>query len=518
MINTFMKLFGFTLSRDDISKDTDRIKNQSVTIGLPIDTDGTTTLNASYGAAGYHGHVLNMDGTTIVNERDLITKYRQAAAQPECDNAVGEIVDAAIVSDSDGSPVNLVLDRADLPKSIKDKITGEFEQILRLLNFNFMGSDLFRRWYVDGKMYFHIIIDESKPKNGIYEIRLVDPICIKKVKEITTSIDKLSGAKIVRVTGEYFLYNEVGMAAAQSAQSSIRIDPDNIIYVPSGLTDETGTTAISHLHKSVKLVNQLRMMEDSLVIYRISRAPERRIFYIDVGNLPKGKAEEYVQGIMNKYRNKLIYDANTGEIRDDRRSMSMMEDFWLPRREGGRGTEITTLPGADNLSQIDDVVFFQKKLYRSLNVPLNRLESESGFTIGRVSEISREEVRFQKFINKLRKKFAMLFIKALRVQLILKGIVTADDWDIIRENINVDYIEDNFFSELKEFEIMNERLNLLDRVQPHVGKYYSDSWVRSNVLNMSETDVDRMKAEIKGEGSDKDFEADDIGPSSFLDR
>ena len=510
-----MNLFGFTLERSRKKDERDAVKRDA-SIGIPIDTDGASTINSAAASAGYYGHVLNMEGASFVNERDLIIKYRQAASQPECDNAIGEIVDAAIVSDSDGAPVNIILDKLEISDSIKERIRGEFSNILEALSFNSDGLDIFRRWYIDGKLFYHVIVDPKKEKKGIIDLRLLDPACVKKVKEITTSIDKSTGAKTTRVTSEYYLYNEAGMSGSASNSNAIKISPDSIVYVPSGIVDETGTMSISHLHKSVKLVNQLRMMEDSLVIYRISRAPERRIFYIDVGNLPKGKAEEYVQGIMSKYRNKLIYDANTGEIRDDRRSMSAFEDFWLPRREGGKGTEISTLPGGSNLSEIEDVIFFQKKLYRSLNVPLNRLESESMFSAGRVSEISREEVRFQKFVNKLRKKFSRLFIATLRVQLILKGIVTPDDWESIKENINIDFVEDNFFSELKEFEIIGERMNLLDRIQPHIGKYYSDKWVRSNVLNMSDDDIERMDKEIKDEGSDKDFEDDDIGRADFV--
>ena len=366
---------------------------------------------------------------------------------------------------------------------------------MQLLKFNISGDDLFRRWYIDGKLYCHLVVDDKKLKDGIKQIIQIDPLKIKKIKEVTHSIDKVSGVKSSKVSDEYFLYSD----DFANSTSGLKINVDNIAYVPSGLTDETGKVSISYLNKSVKLVNQLRMLEDSLVIYRVSRAPERRIFYIDVGNLPKGKSEEYVQGIMAKYRNKLVYDANTGEIRDDRKSMSMLEDFWLPRREGGKGTEISTLPGGDNLSQIEDVLFFQKKLYRSLNVPAGRLESENVFNVGRVSEISREEVKFQKFINKLRKKFSTLFIQVLKVQLILKNVITLDDWDTIEENIAIDYIEDNFFSELKDFEIMRERFTMLDTIAPHIGKYYSDKWVRSNVLNMSDDFIQKMDEQIKDE-------------------
>jgi hypothetical protein len=487
-----MKLFGYEISKVINKKDTSEL-NKVPSFSAPVENDGTSVITSS-ATAGYYGQVLDIDGTALTNEKDLILKCRAAATQPECDSAISDIINASIVSDSDGAPINLVLDKLEQPESIKKKILEEFDTITKLLSFNYNGQDIFRKWYIDGKLYYHMMIDPKKPKEGIKELRAIDPLKIKKVKEITNKIDKNTGVKTSDVTAEYFLYSD-----DFNSNSGFKIDPNSIVYAPSGLLDESNKFAVSYLHKSVKLVNQLRMMEDALVIYRISRAPERRIFYIDIGNLPKGKAEEYVQGIMAKYRNKLVYDANTGEIRDDRKSMSMLEDFWLPRREGGRGTEITTLPGGDNLSQIEDVIFFQKKLYRSLNVPVNRLESETGFNIGRASEISREEVKFQKFINRLRKKFSMLFIEALRVQLILKGVCTADDWETIREGISVDYIEDNYFSELKDFEIMKERIGMLDTISSHIGKYYSDKWVRSNILNQSEADIERMNAEISEE-------------------
>jgi hypothetical protein len=491
-----MKVFGFEITKKlggKEEKDTTNLK----TFAAPMENDGTTVVSASSmsAGAGYYGQVLDIEGSSLTNEKDLILRYRAAATQPECDNAISDIVNAAIVSDSDGSPVNLILDQVNLTDPIKKKIHAEFDNVLKLLQFGTRGDDLFRRWYIDGKLYCHLVVDSSNLKSGIKEIIQIDPLKIKKIKEVTNTIDKATGAKATKVTDEYFLYSDNFI----NSTSGLKIDINSIVYVPSGLTDETGKVSVSHLNKSVKLINQLRMMEDSLVIYRIARAPERRIFYIDVGNLPKGKSEEYVQGIMAKYRNKLIYDANTGEIRDDRKSMSMLEDFWLPRREGGKGTEISTLPGGDNLSQIEDVLFFQKKLYRSLNVPSSRLESESMFGVGRASEISREEVKFQKFINKLRKKFSALFIQTLKVQLVLKGVITLDDWSDIVEDIAIDYIEDNFFSELKDFEIMRERFAMLDLIIPHIGKYYSNKWVRSNVLNMSEDFIQKMDEEIKEE-------------------
>lgn len=501
-----MKLFGYEISKVINKKDTSE-RNIVPSFSAPVENDGTSVVTSS-ATAGYYGQVLDIDGAALTNEKDLILKCRAAATQPECDSAISDIINSAIVSDSDSSPVNLILDNLEQPETIKKKILEEFNTITKLLSFNSNGPDIFRKWYIDGKLYYHMMVDPKKPKEGIKELRAIDPLKIKKVKEITNKVDKTTGVKTSDVTAEYFLYSD-----DFNSNSGFKIDPNSIVYVPSGMLDESNKFAISYLHKSVKLVNQLRMMEDALVIYRISRAPERRIFYIDIGNLPKGKAEEYVQGIMAKYRNKLVYDANTGEIRDDRKSMSMLEDFWLPRREGGRGTEITTLPGGENLSQIEDVIFFQKKLYRSLNVPANRLESEAGFNIGRASEISREEVKFQKFINRLRKKFSLVFIEALRVQLLLKGVCTQADWEVIRESITVDYIEDNYFSELKDFEIMRERISMLDTISSHIGKYYSDKWVRSNILNQSDEDVARMEEQIKLEtdATQSDAPSDDAG-------
>ena len=497
-----MNLFGF-----EISKTIDKTVEDEYDLNSfapPLESDGTAIVNSS-STSGYYGQVLDLNGAMVTNEKDLILKYRNAASQPECDSAVSDIVDASIVNDSDGSPVNLVLDNVELPENIKDKIHEEFKIILKLLDFNYNGPDIFRRWYIDGKIYYHLMIDNEKSKDGIREIRQIDPLRIKKVKEITTKIDKVSGVKTSSVSGEYFLYSDDfnGSPGLGNTTNGIRIDPNTVVYVPSGLLDETGCVSISYLHKATKIVNQLRMMEDSLVIYRMARAPERRIFYIDIGNLPKGKAEEYVQGIMAKYRNKLVYDVSTGEMRDDRKTMTMLEDFWLPRRDGGRGTEITTLPGGENLGQIDDVIFFQRKLYNSLNVPPNRLESATAYNIGRSTEITRDEVKFQKFVNRLRKKFSVLFISMLKVQLILKGIITIDDWDDIRENIAVDYLEDNFFSELKDFEIMNERITMLNSIEDKIGKYYSEKWVRSNILNQSDEDIEKMDEQIALEAAAK---------------
>lgn len=490
-----MKLFGFTLSKNKKEVDTD-----STNAFVPeLDREGSIVVPAGSGA-GYFGQFVDIDGNAITNERELILKYRDAAIQPECDSAISDIVNAAIISDDDSAPVSLITNDLELNDSIKKKITEEFEHVVSLLNFNEYGYEYFRNWYIDGRIYFNLIVDEKKSKNGIHDIREIDPTKIKKVKEVEYRIDKATGAKTIHKTNEYFQYSE---SLTGINNNLINIGADSIVYVPSGLLDPTRKTVISNLHKALKIVNNLKQLEDSLIIYRISRAPERRIFYIDVGNLPKGKAEEYVQSIMSKYRNKLVYDASTGDIRDDRKSMSMLEDFWLPRKEGGRGTEITTLPGGDNLGQIDDVVFFQKKLYKALNVPISRLESETGFNIGRASEISRDEVKFHKFISRLRKKFSYLLLDILKVQLLLKGIITEEDWKGIRENISVDFAEDNYFSELKEFEILRERLNVLNEITPHVGKFFSQKWVRTNILRQSDQDIERIEAEIAEEQSEQ---------------
>lgn len=495
-IYTFMQLFGFEISKKIGAKQTAGKDEEVVSFVPPTDKEGTSLVNA---ASGYFGQFVDIDGTAIVNERDIIIKYRNAATLPECDAAISDITDAAIVSDENSTPVSIVLDDLEYPESIKKKITNEFENIVQLLQFNRDGAEIFRRWYIDGRLYYHVIIDPKKAKDGIKEVRYIDPTKIKKVREVASKFDKVTGIKMIETKGEYFVFGDsVGLNNAGGG-SQLKIDTNAVVYVPSGMVDETGRCVISSLHKSLKLINQLRMMEDSLVIYRISRAPERRIFYIDTGNLPKGKAEEYVQGIMSKYRNKLVYDANTGDIRDDRKAMSMLEDFWLPRREGGRGTEITTLPGGENLGQMDDVKYFQEKLYRSLNVPITRLVADTGFNMGRASEISRDEVKFHKFIARLRKKFSYLFIDMLRVQLLLKGIITEDDWEVIKENVVIDYSEDNYFSELKEFEILNERLNMLNSLESYVGKYYSETWIRHNILRQSDQDIERIDAEIAKE-------------------
>ena len=447
-------------------------------------------------AGGHFGAYLDLDGDKDKNEVDLIFKYRDIASQPETDAAIEDIVNESIVGDNDEAPVNIVLDKLEISDKIKDSVKDEFEKILQLLNFNSYAHDIFRKWYVDGRLPYHIIIDNKSPKNGIKELRYIDPTMLRKVKEIEEKKDTKTGAMIITKQQEYFLFQDNKMNASGQG---IKIHPDAICYATSGMLDPTRKRILSYLHKAIKPVNQLRMMEDSLVIYRISRAPERRIFYIDVGNLPKGKAEEYLKGIMSQYRNKLVYDAKTGDIKDDRKHMSMLEDFFLPRREGGRGTEISTLPGGENLGQIDDIIYFQKRLYKALNVPISRLEQEQQFTLGRSTEISRDEIKFKKFIDRLRKRFSDLFNQLLKTQLMLKGIITAQDWAEWKSYIAYDYIEDNYFAELKESEMMRERFDMLGTVDEYAGKYVSIEWIAKNVLKMDDEAIKEMEKQIKAE-------------------
>jgi hypothetical protein len=447
-------------------------------------------------AGGHFGAYLDLDGDKAKNEVDLIFKYRDIASQPETDAAIEDIVNESIVGDNDEAPVNIVLDKLEISDKIKDSVKDEFEKVLQLLNFNSYAHDIFRKWYVDGRLPYHIIIDDKSPKNGIKELRYIDPTMLRKVKEIEEKKDTKTGAMIITKQQEYFLFQDNKMNASGQG---IKIHPDAICYATSGMLDPTRKRILSYLHKAIKPVNQLRMMEDSLVIYRISRAPERRIFYIDVGNLPKGKAEEYLKGIMSQYRNKLVYDAKTGDIKDDRKHMSMLEDFFLPRREGGRGTEISTLPGGENLGQIDDIIYFQKRLYKALNVPISRLEQEQQFTLGRSTEISRDEIKFKKFIDRLRKRFSDLFNQLLKTQLMLKGIITAQDWAEWKSYIAYDYIEDNYFAELKESEMMRERFDMLGTVDEYAGKYVSIEWIAKNVLKMDDDAIKEMEKQIKAE-------------------
>ena len=497
-----MEIFGYEINKKVASLEVKKDKELKSFVPKRDDEGSSSVVTTG----GYYGQYVDIDGLSANNEADLVIKYRESAAQPECDQAINDIVDGAISSSDDKSAAELNMNDLDLPSNIKKQILEEFDKVLGLYQFNRRAAEMFKDWYVDGRLYFHVVTDEKNFNKGIRELRQINPLYLKKVKEIKKVLDEKTGVKLPKVIAEYYIYSEgiYGGETSGDSTSGIKIAKEAIISCPSGLLDERQERVIGYLHKSVKLVNQLRMMEDALVMYRVSRAPERRIFYIDVGNLPKGKAEEYVQTVMAKYRNKLVYDSSTGEIKDDRKHMSMLEDFYMPRREGGRGTEITTLPGGENLGQIDDVLFFQKKLYRSLNVPIARLEQETGYAFGRPSEVSREEVKFQKFIDKLRKKFSYILLDALRIQLILKGIIKQAEWNSIQEDIAVDFIEDNYFSELKESEIIKERIETINLMDEFVGKYYSRAWVRRNILKQNDEDIDKMDQEIKDEGGDED--------------
>ena len=423
---------------------------------------------------------------------------------PECEMAIDEIVNEAISHSIDGQVVDVITDNVQQPESIKKKIREEFKMILSMLNFNNLADDLFKRWYIDGRIYYHVVVDEKNPKEGVKELRYIDPRKIRKVREVAKERDPKTGAMIIKSIAEYYVYNDRGTSTqtyTAQVNTGVRIAPESIINVNSGLTDAKNTFVISYLHKAIKPLNQLRMVEDAIVIYRISRAPERRVFYIDVGNLPKGKAEQYLRDVMIKYRNKMVYDANTGELRDDRKHLSMLEDFWLPRREGGKGTEITTLPAGQNLGELEDVKYFQKKLLQSLNVPYSRLEPQQGGMIGlgRVSEVTRDEVKFSKFVARLRNKFCQIFDDALRIQLVLKGICTQEEWEQIKEEITYDFKRDNDYIEMRDAEVLRERVNLAIQVDPFVGKYYSVDWIKKNILRQTEDEIAEMAKQMDSE-------------------
>ena len=460
---------------------------------VPPDDEGVGNV---INAGGHYGQYIDMDGGQAKSENDQIIKYRDAAMHPEVDAAIEDIVNEAIVTTTAEGPVAIILEDINQPATIKNKIREEFYKIVEMLNMNFQGSDIFRKWYVDGRIYYHKIIDTANPKGGIIELRCIDPLKIKKVREVKKDKDKATGESLVKGTKEYYVFQNQKM---NTTNQGLKITKDAIAYCTSGLFSSDHKRVVSYLHKSLKTLNQLKMMEDSLVIYRLSRAPERRIFYIDVGNLPKGKAEEYLKNIMSKYRNKLVYNATTGEIKDHAKQMSMLEDFWLPRREGGRGTEITTLPGGENLGQIDDIVYFQKKLYRSLNVPINRLEQEAQFSLGRASEITRDELKFQKFIDRLRKRFSMLYMDILKTQLVLKGIVTEEEFHEMETFIRIDFMKDTHFAELKESELLRERLGTLREIDEYTGKYFSIDWIRRHVLFQSEKEMEEINKQIEAE-------------------
>jgi hypothetical protein len=501
-----IRIFGFTFGQKDI------VQNQppeQKSFALPTTAldDGAVQITQN----AYYGTYVDLEGA-VRNELELITRYREMSNHPELEQAIDDIVNEAITHDESGEVVSINMDKLKQPDSIKKRIDEEFENVLTLLNFNNLADDLFKRWYIDGRIYYQVVVDETKPKEGIQELRYIDPRKIRKVREIKKEKDPKSGAMIIKSIAEYYVYNDRGTTTqtyTAQVNEGVRITTDSVINVNSGLMDAKNTFVISYLHKAIKPLNQLRMIEDAVVIYRLSRAPERRVFYIDVGNLPKGKAEQYLRDIMIKYRNKMVYDANTGELRDDRKHMSMLEDFWLPRREGGKGTEITTLPAGQNLGQIEDVDYFRKKLLQSLNVPYSRMDQTGGggfASMGRSTEITRDELKFAKFITRLRNKFTQLFDEAMKRQLVLKGVCTQEEWDEFKEDIYYDFKKDNNFTELREAELLRERVQTLTMLEPFVGKYFSQTWIKKNVLQMTDEEVKKMDKEMEKDGSVEQYE------------
>ena len=507
-----MEIFGFEISRKRDELRATEVDKKAISFVPPVDDDGTPVIQSQPGGfitGGAYGSYIDMEGG-IKNESELIRRYREISLIPECDSAIEDIVNECITSDTSDRIVSLDLRDVKLSDSIKDKIQDEFYHILNIMRFNQNSHELFRKWYIDGRVYFHKVVDSKRPKAGIVDIRNIDPVKIKKVRNIEKERDNKTNVEKITKMEEFYLFNDRGFDKSGSGEgNTVKIAPEAVCYTTSGLLDYTKNVVVGYLHKAMKTANQLSMIEDALVIYRISRAPERRIFYIDVGNLPKAKAEQYLSEVMNKYRNKLVYNAQTGEIKDDRKHMSMLEDFWLPRREGGRGTEISTLPGGENLGQIDDIIYFQKRLYKSLNVPVGRLEQENQFSLGRSTEISRDELKFQKFIDRLRSRFNYLFYNILKKQLILKGLITQEDWEDWKNDIIVDYMKDNHFTELRNAELQRERLQTLDQMQQYVGEFFSKEWIMKNVLQMDDEDMKNMKDQIDQEMKDGEIGPDD---------
>jgi hypothetical protein len=490
-----IKLFGFTLGSKDVVQ-VEKPEQPSFTLPTAALDDGAVTITQN----AHYGTYVDLEGS-VRNEIELITRYREMSNHPELDMAIGEVVNEAITHDKSGKVLKIVLDDLKQPASIKKKIEEEFDTILKMLNFSNLADDLFRRWYIDGRLFYQVIVNEKTPNQGIQELRYIDPRKIRKVREIKKDRDPKTGATIIKSIAEYYVFNDRGTAQqtfTAQVNQGLRISPDSIINVNSGMMDAKNTFVISYLHKAIKPLNQLRMIEDAIVIYRISRAPERRIFYIDVGNLPKGKAEQYLRDVMVKYRNKMVYDANTGELRDERKHMSMLEDFWLPRREGGKGTEITTLPAGQNLGELEDVKYFQKKLLQSLNVPYSRLEpQEGGFAgLGRSQEVTRDELKFAKYIQQLRNKFTNLFDEALGVQLSLKGICTLEEWEDFKDDIYYDFLKDNNFTEMRESELLQNRIQMVAALDPFIGRYFSQQYVKQKVLMMTEEEIEEMQKQI----------------------
>lgn len=492
-----IRLFGFEISRDKSAE----VLQPAVT--APTTDDGAVTITSG----GYFGTYLDLD-SSFKTENDLITRYREMAMQPELESAIDDIVNESVVHDEKGKSVTIILDDLDQPDNIKDMIRAEFDNVLQLMDFSNNGNDIFRQWYIDGRLYYQVLIDEKQPKIGIRELVYLDPRKVKKVRILDKKRDPRTGVEVVTGSREFYVYNEKATQTGQTfvsspSDSGVKIAADAVVNVNSGLMDPKRSMVMSYLHKAIKPLNQLRMVEDAIVIYRISRAPERRVFYIDVGNLPKTKADQYLKDFMTKFRNKVVYDSSTGEVRDDRKFMSMMEDFWIPRRGEGKSTEITTLPAGENLGELADVRYFEQKLYKSLNVPVSRLEPQTGFSLGRASEITRDELKFMKFIDKLRSKFTLMFDELMERQLALKGICSVDEWKELKQKIHYDFLKDNNFAELKNAELLTARLDIMQRIDPYVGVYFSKDYIRKKVLNLDEEEINEIIEQIEQEREDE---------------
>jgi hypothetical protein len=504
-----MNIFGFEILR---KKEETLDASVTPTVVSPQIEDGAINISAG----SHYGIYVDIDGS-YRSEVDLVTKYRTMAMQPEVEQAIEDIVNESVVHDEEGNSVKIMVDDLEQPQSIKDKITEEFKHVMKLLDFNNNGGDIFRRWYVDGRLYFNVIIDPNNPRAGIQSLINIDPRRIRKVRNVKKKKDKATQTEVIDNVEEYFIYNEKTLNNTVSNpiltgnySGGTKLTNDSVVYLTSGLYDPARSTVLSYLHKAIRPMNQLRFVEDAIVIYRLSRAPERRVFYVDVGNMPKMKAEQYLRDLMVKYRNKLVYDSTTGEIRDDRRQLSMLEDFWMPRRGEGKSTEITTLPSGQNLGELSDVNYFERKLYKSLNVPISRLETQQGFTLGRSNEITRDELKFMRFIEKLRARFSIMFDELMARQLSLKGVCTLEEWQDFKQSVHYDFLKDNNFAELKEAELLQNRVALLNVVDPYVGNYFSKAWVRKNVLNLTEDDIKLMDEQMAEEAANQEEVSTDL--------
>lgn len=492
-----INLFGFEITREKSAE----VLQPAIT--APTTDDGAVTVSSG----GYFGTYLDLDAS-FKTETDLITRYREMAMQPELETAIDDIVNESIIHDEKGKSVTIILDDLDQPDNIKDMIRTEFDAILRLMDFSNNGNDIFRQWYIDGRLYYQVLIDQKQPRTGIRELVYLDPRKVKKVRILEKKREPRTGIEVITGSKEFYVYNEKATQTGQTfvsspSDSGVKISADSVVNVNSGLMDPKKSMVMSYLHKAIKPLNQLRMIEDAIVIYRISRAPERRVFYIDVGNMPKAKADQYLKDFMTKFRNKVVYDSSTGEVRDDRKFMSMMEDFWIPRRGEGKSTEITTLPAGQNLGELADVRYFEQKLYKSLNVPVSRLEPQTGFSLGRASEITRDELKFMKFIEKLRNKFTLIFDELMERQLALKGICSVDEWNELKQKIHYDFLKDNNFAELKNAELLTARLDIMQKIDPYVGTYFSKDYIRKKVLSMNEEEIQEIVQQIEQDKADE---------------